>query len=216
MRVRPSINVVTPNTNFIVHNVVIGDASGSMDGDKYRALQVGVKNELNLCEQLGYTFSFIEFVQSGKIITHYLKSDPKSVTLKFNGATGNNTPLYQTVYDTLNNLMFSKRENERFLIKVITDGQNNSGYVAALSCADKIKKAEKQGFTITFVAGEYDMKKIVKDLGLDESNVQTHKNTGESVEESFRGQLEATKRYDKRLKSGEDVTFGFYSKTLIS
>ena len=208
-----TVNNTTPST-VQVHNVLILDASGSMDGPKYQAACTGVQNELQLSKDLGFTFSLVEFVQSGLIITHCLKTNPEKVQIRFNGATGGNTPLYQTIVETLERLMRDKKADENFLIKILTDGQNNSGDKTASDCYKVIKQAEKKGFTVTFIAGEYDIQRIIREIGIDESNTQSHKNTGESITATFETQRSATISYSKRLERGEDVTFGFYSKVL--
>lgn len=204
----------TTKSDWNVHDVVILDASGSMDGGKYRAAKAGVQQELEQCKELGFSFSFIEFVQSDNIITHCLKSNPNKVSLRFNGATGYNTPLYKVIVDTIYSLINTKQDNDKFLIKILTDGQSNSGGTTAKECYQAIKKAEGLGFTVTFVAGKYDIEYIIRQIGIDESNTQTHDNTEQSITDAYVLTRSATVNYMKRLDEGEDVTLGFYSKIL--
>lgn len=214
MRVDGTVTSTNTAKDFNIHNVVVLDASQSMSGEKYNAATLGVKKELDASIEAGDSFTFIEFVQSGHIITHCTKAEASKVELHFNGATGGDTPLYQTIVQTLENLMIGKKSNDKFLVKILTDGQSNSGNKTALDCRAVIKKAEEQGFTVTFVAGEYDLDRIIREISIDSSNTLTHKNTGESIEQAYEISRAATISYRKDLSEGKDVTFGFYSKVL--
>jgi len=89
-----------------IHIVDILDASGSMGGSgnsKYENSKKGILSgieDLRKVKDVKYTYTLIEFVQSRNIKTHFYLA-PLPTNINFHGATGNNTPLYSTVYDTL-------------------------------------------------------------------------------------------------------------------
>lgn len=211
MRVNP-----VKKTNIQGHNVIVLDASMSMGGSKYDNAKIAVLREFELSKTLGYTFSFIEFVHNNNVITHFLKETPSlnvERDIKFNGATGYNTPLYQTIINTLSSLLQDATSNDRFLVKFITDGQENVNGLLKHTALFAIKDAEQRGCTITFTCVEQD-KPCILEIGVDESNIITYDNTGEDLERSFQETQSATIRYSKNLIEGKDVTLGFYNKTL--
>lgn len=201
------------STQYDVHNVILLDASASMDvREKYHYAKLGVLKEVELCKELGYTLTLIEFVQSGSIARHYFKTNPDEIQdIRFAGPIGRNTPLYSTIINTLSDLLVSKGPNDKFLVKVMTDGQNNVNDANALETKMMIDKMISLGHTVTFICTNTDVLYITG-IGVDESNITTHDNTGESVNTAFKDQYEASIRYDKRMRSGEDVTRGFYKK----
>lgn len=205
MRTQPNkLNNNVQNTT--VHTVIISDASGSMSGEKYKMSEKGILAEYELCKSLGYKFSLVEFAESGYISENWNMKKPP----KFIGAIGRNTPLYKTIYNVLNYLNNSD-SNERFLIKIFTDGQNNTEVSYLHKCIEIIKGCESSGrFTITFSAYQQDLSYIMQTLGVHASNCIAHKNTGESVKEIYETSYRKTLEFDQRLKAGEDVTFGFY------
>ena len=217
MRVRNNNNNSNNNgTNVKVHNIVILDGSGSMSGTKYTNAKKGVWKEIDLCKDLNYSFTLIEFVRAGKIIEHFYKVSPNTIkNIDFGGANGSDTPLYQTIVETIDKLLKSASTSDRFLIKIITDGQNNVGTKSEIHALESIKKAEKNGCTVTFTCVEYD-KKYILEIGVDESNIITYDNTGKDLERTMNETRSATILYSKNLSEGKDVTLGFYSKTVTN
>lgn len=201
--------------NINVDQVIILDASGSMSGSKYDNARKGILEEIKLCEQLGYTITVIEMVQRNEIITHCFKANPSKLKIKFVGADGSDTPLYDTIVSTFDNLLFNKEENHKYLIKVWTDGQNNSGYSGQRDAEKAIKNMENEGNTVTFICTDRD-EHYIQRMGVHESNIITYNNTGEDLERKLQTTRTETINYSKRVAAGEDVTRGFYSKTIVN
>ena len=83
-----------------------------------------------------------------------------------------------------------KNPNQQYLIKVFTDGADNSsgGYMSKLvKLLQELKENPK--FTVVFIANSTDMPHITRALQLDESNTQVHENTGESIKEVYANEL---------------------------
>lgn len=203
-----------------VHNVTILDGSGSMSGSKYDNACAGIKLDFDTCKNEGFkSFTFVEFNDDSpvEITTHCFMESFDNVRLKFNGARSG-TPLYYTVYTTLERLLKEVPKGDKVLVKVFTDGLDTMYGRKPKSKIEELRPliatCESKGFTITFIGTKNDTAFIVNNLGLDISNTLVHDNTGEGVKMSFQTQATATTQYRKSLEEGEDVSRGFYSKVL--
>lgn len=208
-------------TTVKVHNVVILDGSGSMSGAKYNSAKKGIELDLETCKKENFaTYSFVEFNNDSpiSITTHYWLTSLSEVNLKFNGAQSG-TPLYYTIGRILEKSLLDIPKEDKVLVKIFTDGENTLGhgkYSNPVELQPLIVTCEARGFTITFIGTEKDTQAIIRNVKINKSNTLVHNNTGEGVATAFNVQAEATRDYSKRLKDGEDVTLGFYSKTIIN
>jgi len=202
-----------------IHNVIILDGSGSMQGAKYSNAVHGVKLDLETCKNEKFkSYSFIEFNDHDSITIHNWLNPVDLVKLHFNGARSG-TPLYFTIGQTLERLLSEVPKEDKVLVKIFTDGQNtlNHGkYSNPSELQPLIVACETRGFTITFIGTESDTLRIVKEVGINKTNTLVHNNTGEGVKMAFNIQAEATRGYTKSVANNEDVTTGFYSKTIIN
>lgn len=203
-----------------IHNVIILDGSGSMNGSKYVYACRGIIQNLTTCKNEGIsTYTFVEFNNIGDITNHCVLQPVSEVNLNFNGAKGY-TPLYRTIGQTLDLLLEKVPSTDKVLVNIFTDGKEEGGdfskYHKEGVLLNLIKQCEKRGFTITFIGTEHDVDFTIKTLGIDKSNTLVHNNTGEGVKMAFNIQAEATKGYTKRVANNEDVTTGFYTKNIIN
>jgi Mg-chelatase subunit ChlD len=204
-----------------IHNVIILDGSGSMGGAKYESAKAGIALDLQTCNNENFTsYSFVEFNNDSpiSITTHYWLTSLSEVNLKFNGAKSG-TPLYYTIGQTLEKLLQDIPKEDKVLVKIFTDGQNTLGYGKysdPVELQPLIATCEARGFTITFIGTKQDTQEIIRNVKINVSNTLVHDNTGKGVETAFNVQAEATRGYSKRVSKGEDVTLGFYSKTIIN
>jgi len=203
-----------PKVKPTIHVVDILDASGSMQGGKYTNSCAGIRSSLEDLrgnKDVNYTYTLVEFVQKNKVITpNFLSEVPKTVS--FNGADGRDTPLYNTVYTTLNRMNSAVGKDSKVLIKVYTDGGDNGFPGFEKLCANLINKLEKENFTITFVATKADMPKIKADLSLEETNTLAVDNTSQGFARAFTESRGATMMYTASVVKGKDVSKGFYKK----
>lgn len=210
---------VDGKTNTIdVNNIIILDCSASMAYAKYNAAKEGIKKELSLTGELGWRFSFFEMIDKQfselRVVTKADNEYPENVKLSFTGAIGQSTPLCDTLCLIIEKFI-NNSTSQKILLKVFTDGQDNaSTYENKQRLPELIKKAEKAGFTVVFNCVESD-KQYIKKLGVDPSNINSYKNTGEGMVEAFEVTRTATVAYHKNLVLGNDVTTGFYNKQLI-
>lgn len=221
MRTQPNKTIITNQSLPKIHNVDILDGSGSMSGPKYQSAMAGIALDLQTCKNENFaTYSFVEFNNDSpiSITTHCWLTSPNEVKLKFNGAKSG-TPLYYTIGQTLEKLLQDIPKEDKVLVKIFTDGQNTleyGKYSNPVELQPLIATCEARGFTITFIGTERDTQAIIRNVKINVSNTLVHDNTGEGVRSAFTVQAEATRGYSKRVAYGEDVTKGFYSKTIIN
>lgn len=216
------VEVATPNKDIVIHNVTLLDATGSMAGGKYNNSVKGIEAEIKWIEtqkDVKYTSTIREFIQSdsgNEIKTNELcfLSPTTAIKSNFCGANGYNTPLYKAVLDLIEDIEKAINPQDKVLIKVYTDGQNNRLHQYQTTCAKKIKEVQAKGFTVTFVGTRRDLNGIIKDLGIDESNCLEVDDSGEGFKQAFEASRGATMVYTASVKAGEDVSRGFYKKII--
>ena len=200
-------------TKKVIHNVVLLDSSGSMRGAKYNNSINGITTELAYINSDSETTIYhylYDFLDSDKVLVErYSKKESFSFDFRQLLPVGNSTPLYTSLFTLLTKLS-SIPESEKILVKVYTDGANNGSWDKQIQCAELIKSLSKKNFTITFVATESDMKNIVRDLQLDDSNTLTVSNTGDGFKKAFSKSLIATMDYVTKVENNEEVSSGFY------
>lgn len=202
----------------IVHNVTLLDATGSMAGSKYNNSAQGIDVDYStIVSSKGIKIlgSLYEFIDTNKgVINHFVKRECISgadIAYKYYGAYGGDTPLWWSVLEVLKDFE-NLPIDEKVLIKIYTDGGNNSRRTYLEECKAKIKELQKKNFTITFVGTKADLKNIIRVLELDESNCLEIENSGEGFKKAFETSLKATSVYLKRIEREEDVAVGFYKK----
>lgn len=197
----------------VIHNVVLLDSSGSMRGAKYNNSISGITAELASVKSNNETTIYhylYDFLDSDKVLVErYSKKESFSFDFRQLRPVGDCTPLYISLFILLTKLS-AIPESERVLVKVYTDGGDNDSWDKQIPCAELIKSLSKKNFTITFVATESDMKNIVRDLQLDDSNTLTVSNTGDGFKKAFSKSLSATMDYVAKVENNEEVSSGFY------
>ena len=128
------------------------------------------------------------------------------------------TALYQTIGTTIDTLLNNKQKEDKVVLKIFTDGEENASqglYKNHSTLKELITKVEKEdNFTVTFVGTEGDIKNIVQNININITNTLSHDNTADSVEHAFTTTCLSTGSYRKAVSEGEDVSKGFYSKSL--
>lgn len=203
-----------------VHLVDIIDTSGSMIGLKIINVIKGLQKELkNIIDEgdkhVNYTYSLYSFSDYNNYNQHYYLENVNNKLVIPNFKANGGTALYDAVGKTLN--MLSKfndaKPNEKFLVKIYTDGgENDSILFNKKHLSELIPQLEKKGFTITFVGTDNDVKSIIKNIKIDESNTLTYNGTGEDLAQAFYTATVSRSKYAENLSKGEDVSRGFFKK----
>jgi len=230
MRVRPNSSngnqkVATVSINEPkkrVHNVFIVDASGSMRGGKYDNAISGLNELLKSIKSDQFTDNTVTIVEfEGTTISNRLFTETKIPDSYKEMGTGGMTPLNTAVGQTIEQLLNARKNSfnveDKVLINVFTDGEENSSwgkYADPSTLSELIKSVESQGFTVTFQGTKNEVNYAINKLNLKSSNTNVHDNTVKGIKSSFERTANARVMYSKSVSRGEDVTAQFYSKTI--
>lgn len=218
-----------------VHNVHILDSSGSMSGGKYNNAIEGINADIIQSQTvaattpgLTSTMTIVEFSGTGSAKEHMFMQ-PINTAGRFSSQNmEHQTALYETMGQTIEKLLSRKQKEDKVLLKIFTDGEENDsrGKYAPIGGASRQKLSptlanliksvqDNDNFTVTFVGTANDTKAMIRNLNVDASNTLIHDNTPESVKMSFNKSLSATTQYFALASRGEDVSKGFYSKSVL-
>lgn len=200
----------------IIHNVHIVDISGSMAGGKLRSAVQGVNEEVEELKKdttVNYTHSLVEFSGPNHIKTVCWKTPIGDVGL-YATRDIDSTALNQATGQTLEKLVSEMKSDEKVLVKIFTDGGENSSqgkWKLSSDLKEFIKQCQdKYGFTITFIGTTNDVQQVIQNLSIDISNTLTHDNTAHGVYMASMARGIATKAYASKVLKKEDVKKGFY------
>lgn len=220
----PQVAVV-PTTNGVkprIHNVFIVDASGSMSGSKYENAISGVNELLQSISNDTDTDNNVMIVEFEERNIKTRLDLGEKVPTKYKGmGTGGMTPLNQAIGETLEYVEKTRKKNydvaDKVLVSIFTDGGENSStgvFRDPKNLSEYIKELESKGFTITFIGTQQEVNYAIQALAMDVTNTLVHTNTAASVKMSFNKTLKSRMAYSKAVANGEDVTRGFYTKSL--
>jgi len=199
-----------------IHIVNILDASDSMSGTKFNNALSGINSEFSEMKQdtqVTYLGTLITFSYSSDIEIDLFKRNVNEI-IPIKSRTRGMTALYDAIGVTLSKVKEAQGKDEKVLVNIFTDGQENDSRKWTAKTTQKlIKECEALGFTITFVGTSGDVAKMKVALSIDDSNTLVHNNTGAGVAESFRTRSAATKAYSKKVLNNEEVLTGFYKQT---
>jgi len=228
-----------PNSNVTggtVHIVHILDASSSMAyGGKYINALVGVNEDIEIQAKtpqdgVTTTMTVIEFSSDnpkGLTTRHYFMSPVVACSaIRGRGAHGN-TPLFQTVGETIEEIVKAKHLSDKVLLKIFTDGEENSskglyqrdGGVWGPPKSEALTKLIKQvedhhNFTVTFMSTKEELR-TMEAMGFMPDNMLAHDNTASGIKMSYDRSNLATTRYRKALSDGESqkqLKAGFFKR----
>ena len=203
---------------MVVHNVHILDASGSMDGSRMRTALEGINSEISELQK-DDSATYLQTVVSFGYARDYKVLHNKQpiqevgkVRVKAYGLTA----LYDAIGKTLEDVVRSRKPNEKTIVKVFTDGGENSSrseYRNPEVLNEFIKKCEQLDITVAFIGTQPDVENIIRRLGIDRSNTLSHNNTSESIGQVFAQTMISTKEYVGKSLRGEDTLKGFYKQS---
>lgn len=211
-----SENVV--NDDVVVHNVHILDASYSMEGSRMRSALQGINSEISELKKdnsVKYLQTVVYFSGEDQ---YYMPIDRRPIETVGEVVVKalNMTALYSAIGKTLEHLVKRKKPNEKTIVKVFTDGDENASYGKyrrSENLRDFIKTCEGLDITVSFVGTKTDVATVVHRLGIDESNTLSHDNTKESIDKVFVETMTATKSYVDKSLRGESTLVGFYKQS---
>lgn len=206
-----------------IHNVIILDKSGSMSLDnKYQTAEKGIQleiEELRKDKNASYTQTIVEFSGEGgnsnSRVEHCFMI-PLTNIHSFTGAgAGGGTPLYETIGQVIEKLLRYVNKGEKVLLKIFTDGEENTSkgkYEDPAELKKLISKVEEQnGFIVTFEGTKFDGERVAKEVGINVNNMHFHDNTMEGLTRGVKSRIGATFAYTESLSKGIDNSQQFYS-----
>jgi len=199
----------------LIHNVHILDSSYSMHGKKFNNALEGIKLEIENLKK-SKDVEYFQTLAYFKKDTPYIEYKRIPISKAYIGCIDdyNNTPLYDTIKEVLYYLLSIYRSDEKILIKIFTDGENNYGRTRSHEINTLIQKCEKAGFTITFVGTLQDVQNVQYNLSIKDSNTLVHNNTADGIKKAFERTMCATEVYSKKVIAREDVSEGFYKELI--
>ena len=193
-----------PVKNVKMHKVVLLDCSGSMQGAKYDVAELGVKQDYEACKGEFVDYLLVEFSIDKREQLHDF-TKPLLFRPYFSG-----TALYKTIYEVFNALIKNTPKDDKVLVQIFTDGQDEHSANYRANAKLVIDKFNSMGWTVTFVGTEADVAFVQANLSIDATNTLVHDNTASGVATSFEVYRGATSNYTKSVKRGESVVKGFF------
>jgi Mg-chelatase subunit ChlD len=210
--------------SYTLHNVSIVDGSSSMDRPKFSAAVEGVNTDFEAAiksaekEGVELTLSIFQFASTFNLSNkdNIIMQSPKGFKEYNPKQIGGGTRLYGTVGDVINYLIKNKKQEDRVLMNIFTDGQENatetdSPYKNPKALAELIADAEKNhNFTITFMGTKQDVAYITRTININVTNTLAHNNTAADIQEKYKMRSMSTKSYMANLAADKDVTYDFF------
>jgi hypothetical protein len=212
-----------------IHEVHILDGSGSMFShyqrpDKFTNGSIGITADLSTSKEqsgslgLNTTYSICQFGSNYNTdIEGNVFMQPIASFNGYNprGLRSGSTYLYGTIIDVITSLLALKKQNDKVLLKITTDGQDNASTGRRLQCAQLLRKVQDENnFTVTFVGTKNDVDLVTNNLNVDASNTLVYDNTSDGLRKALMKTESASVSYRSAVTRGEDVSMNFYSKSL--
>ncbi len=206
----------------VIHNVHILDTSISMGDLKQSKLANAIKGmkgewaELALDNNITYTNTLVTFHYPENIKEEFWKV--RFMDIPNNPVTNSwgNTALLDALGHTLIKLKSELNDTDRVLVKIFTDGGENSSRKHSINSINTlINECKDLGMTITFVGTEHDVRNVERLLDVDSTNTLVHNNTMKGVMDSFTMNTMSTKSYASKVARGaskEETLIGFYKQ----
>jgi uncharacterized protein YegL len=197
----------------VVHIVDIVDCSGSMSGSKIQNAVIGINEGIDkLIEEQGkdvfYKYTCCSFSSKAKF--NVLNKDPEEIEERINFYPLDMTALYDAIGITFKKLDSFVKLNEKVLINIYTDRNENYSKKYRRSYIKKEIERRKGQFTVTFIGTEIDCLSISEKLGVDLSNMKSYDNTGKGLAEVLNVTFKSRADYSTKVSLGKDVSRGFY------
>lgn len=224
----PGVSSETPVSQpLIIHHVFIIDASGSMSGIKPSTI-TGFNEQVQNIRQLEranpthvnkITLTFF----SGENNTRFFDAPSSSLQELADDdyICAGSTRLYATVGEVLTRLKDGLTEeqlkNERVIVTIITDGEDNASGQAGWSqhrLASCLAEWQKDhNWVITFIGANIDVTRISQDLFIPVSNTIAYSASTLSTGRAFAASNHARSSYVTRAALGDLCSKGYFCST---
>ena len=195
-----------------VHNLIIVDASGSMDSIYNQAL-AGINETIKTIDMVhqkdmnvDQTLTLLSFADGGAKLQYIYKSaDIKNVRpvgerdYQLRGMTA----LYDAIGESVTDLRKSVGVNDKALVTIITDGyENDSRIWSGAQIKQLIDELRTKGWVFTYIGANQDVEVEAKKMGV--VNSMKFEATIEGTVEMFEREGRYRQRWNERVSRGEE------------
>lgn len=202
-----------------VHNLIIVDASGSMDSIYNQAL-AGINETIktiNMVQEkdmnVDQTLTLLSFANGGEKLQYvYRNTEIKDVRpigerdYQLRGMTA----LYDAIGESVTDLRKSVGINDKALVTIITDGyENDSRIWSGTQIKQLIDELRTKGWVFTYIGANQDVEVEAKKMGV--VNSMKFEATIEGTVEMFEREGRYRQRWNERVSRGEvDLEKGYF------
>lgn len=195
-----------------VHNLIIVDASGSMDSIYNQAL-AGINETIKTIDMVhqkdmnvDQTLTLLSFADGGAKLQYiYQSADIKNVRpvgerdYQLRGMTA----LYDAIGESVTDLRKSVCVNDKALVTIITDGyENDSRIWSGAQIKQLIDELRTKGWVFTYIGANQDVEVEAKKMGV--VNSMKFEATIEGTVEMFEREGRYRQRWNERVSRGEE------------
>ncbi|MFM9008269.1 MAG: vWA domain-containing protein [Bacteroidota bacterium] len=202
-----------------VHNLIILDESGSMEGIKNTIIQgfnelvqtiQGIEQQFPDQEHL---ISFVSFNGLGHKTIHFKEPAVSLKQLDMTSYMPNaSTPLFDAMGFAINTLKQSLQEQSAYnvLVTILTDGEENaSKEFSGAAIKQLVDELKLERWTFTYIGTDHDVEKIALTLSI--NNTLVFERNEEDIKRMFDREKISREHYSRRIQSSEDTSSGYYT-----
>lgn len=195
-----------------VHNLIIVDASGSMDSIYNQAL-AGINETIKTIDMVhqkdmnvDQTLTLLSFADGGAKLQYiYQSADIKNVrpVCERDYQLRGMTALYDAIGESVTDLRKSVCVNDKALVTIITDGyENDSRIWSGAQIKQLIDELRTKGWVFTYIGANQDVEVEAKKMGV--VNSMKFEATIEGTVEMFEREGRYRQRWNERVSRGEE------------
>lgn len=179
------------------------DVSGSM----YSKLENAAKGLKTLLDVVPDEVVLFEIDTISKIISRN-KEDIKNTSF----FTKNSTDLNGCIAQIHNLITSDTDKSKKWLVNIFTDGGDTEKRIPIITCRTLIQELIAMKVTFTFTCLKSDSEDIIKNYGVDATNVNVYENNATSAKDAFEKTRSSVVSYSAAMSRGEDVTKSFFTR----
>ena len=195
-----------------VHNLIIIDASGSMDSIYNQAL-TGINETIQMIYRLNQNDPYVDqrltllSFANGNEKLHYMyhleNIEQVSPITEKDYVLRGMTALYDAIGDAVTSIRKHVKAEDKALVTIITDGyENDSKRWTGTQVKQLIEELRKQGWVFTYIGANQDVEAEAGKIGM--VNSMKFEATIEGTVEMFRREGRSRRRWNERVSRGED------------
>ena len=201
-----------------VHNLIILDESGSMNGIKpfimegFNELIKTIKDIANQFPEQEHYISMVSFNSKEKNVLHFVDDVNQIKEINKNSYNPDAlTPLYDAIGFAVLKLknQIENNKNYHVLVTILTDGEENASVeFSGLEINQLIKKLKLLNWTFTYIGTEHNVERTALNLNIKYSLSFDKNQLG--IKKMFYKEKMARIKYSQSIREGKSETSDFY------